>query len=77
MLPAKVAMTKESFLSVGQQFSCMLKSNFHGQLKMTVNKKRGHLSSFSSGARNLSLQSNVKLSKQAENDRVEQLRRHM
>ena len=46
-------------------------SNFHGQLKMTVNKK-GCVSSSSSVFRKILLQSVAELPGQAENDRVKQ-----
>ena len=41
-------------------------------LKMTVNLKSGHISSFSSGFRKINLRSDVELPRQAENGRVEE-----
>ena len=52
-------------------------TNFHGRLKTTLNKKKRHFSSFSSGFRKILSRSDVELPKQAENDNVEQFRHYM
>ena len=49
----------------------------NGQLKMTVNKKGGHFSSYSSEFPKLLVQSDVEIPRQAENDRAEQFRHYM
>ena len=51
-----------------------VQTNFHGYLKMTLIKKSGNFSSFCSGFRKILMQSDEELSRQAENDRVEQFR---
>ena len=45
-------------------------TNFHGKLKMSVNKTRPLFFSFSSGFQKILLRSDVELHRQAENDRV-------
>ena len=54
-------------------------TNFPGQLimKMTVNKKSDHFSSYSSGFRKVLVQSDVELPRQAQNDKVERFRHYM
>ena len=52
-------------------------TKFHGKLRMTVNKRSDHFSSFGSGFEKIILRSDVELPRQAENDRVEQFRHKM
>ena len=58
-------------------FQLYAQTNFHGQLKMTINKRKRPFSAFSSGFLKFFLWSDVELPRQAEFDRVEQFRYYM
>ena len=52
-------------------------TSFHGQLKLIVNNKSDHFSSFTNEFRKILFRSDVDLPRQAENGSVEQFRHYM